>query len=625
MDRIKILYLEDLATDVELAKRELNKSGVDYEMKVVDSRNSYIDALKEFKPDILVSDHNLPTINSLEALRIAKENDSLIPVILITSTIPEEYAIEIMKEGASDYILKDRLQRLPSAIKNAVEKCVVEKERRKYLEEVIASEALMREIEYLANVGSWEHDYKTGITKWSDEIYRILGHKPDEIEASLETYIKFIHPEDRIFVENSIKNAFLNLDTLQLNCRVIDSDNITKHVWSEFIIDRDDARKPISITGFIQDVSEQKRAEESIKENELRFREFFENAPEAILVFNVDTGLISDYNNNAIKLLKYPGKELITKKPEEISADIQPDGITSSEKASDFIAKTVAGEKSFFEWVCRDSKGNDIFCEVRLVKIINSKQNLLRASLIDISERKIAERERDKITSELIQQNKDLEQFAYIISHNLRSPVANLIGLSSALQEMNGSSESGELIEQISTSVGKLDEVIHDLNNILEIKKEINENKVVVDFSELLDDVKISLSKSIVNNDVKIYVDFTDVTKLLTVKSYLYSIFYNLISNSIKFRQQNIALEIQIKSFVEEGKSGLIFKDNGMGIDLQKRGEQVFGLYKRFHNHVEGKGMGLFLVKTQVESLGGKISVSSEVNKGTEFRIEFTL
>jgi PAS domain S-box-containing protein len=623
MSHIKILYLEDLATDVELVKRQLNKNDVDYEMKVADSRESYINALKDFNPDILISDHKLPTINSLEALRIAKEHDSLIPVILITSTIPEEYAIEIMKEGASDYILKDRLQRLPAAILNAVEKCTVEKERQKYLDEIIASEALMREIEYLANVGSWEYDYKTGITKWSDEIYRILGHEPGEIESSLDTYLKFVQPEDRIYAENSIKNAFMNLDTLTLNYRIIDKDNNTKYVWTEFIIERNDNRNPLLITGFIQDVTEQKKAEETLKESELRFREFFENAPEAILVFDVDTGLISDYNSNAIKLLKYSGKELITKTPEEISVEIQPDGRTSSEKAAEIITKTSAGEKSFFEWVCHDSKGNHIFCEIRLVKILNSKKNLLRASLIDITERKNAERERDKITSDLIQHNKDLEQFAYIVSHNLRSPVANLIGLSTELQDLNGNSEESELIEQLSTSVSKLDDVIHDLNSILEIKKEINEKKEIVRFSEILDDVKISLGKSIVNNDVRFIVDFTTPNEILTIKSFLYSIFYNLISNSIKYRKENLAPEIKIESFIKSNKIGLIFKDNGIGIDLEKKGLQVFGLYKRFHTHVEGKGMGLFMVKTQVQALGGNINISSEVDKGTEFLIEF--
>jgi signal transduction histidine kinase len=110
-----------------------------------------------------------------------------------------------------------------------------------------------------------------------------------------------------------------------------------------------------------------------------------------------------------------------------------------------------------------------------------------------------------------------------------------------------------------------------------------------------------------------------------TLKSYLYSIFYNLISNSIKYRQADQLPVITIISYLKEDKIEIHYADNGLGIDLKNRAEQVFGLYKRFHSHTEGKGMGLFMVKTQVEALGGKINIESEVNVGTNYVLEFPL
>ena len=111
---------------------------------------------------------------------------------------------------------------------------------------------------------------------------------------------------------------------------------------------------------------------------------------------------------------------------------------------------------------------------------------------------------------------------------------------------------------------------------------------------------------------------------MFSIKTYLHSIFYNLISNSLKYRQPDISPVIKISSQRLDGKIVLIFNDNGMDIDLKKNGHQVFGLYKRFHTEsAEGKGMGLYMVKTQVESIGGKISIESAVNKGTTFTIEF--
>ncbi len=170
-----------------------------------------------------------------------------------------------------------------------------------------------------------------------------------------------------------------------------------------------------------------------------------------------------------------------------------------------------------------------------------------------------------------------------------------------------------------------LTRLIKDLNNILQVKGTINETKEKVCFSKLVEDIKISIKNAIVNNKIKIKYDFSEIDEFLTLKSYLHSIFYNLISNSIKYRQQEIPGVIEIKSRLINNTLILIFTDNGMGIDLQKRGDQVFGLYKRFHKNIEGKGMGLFMVKTQIETLGGKISIQSEVNKGTEFKIEFEI
>jgi signal transduction histidine kinase len=149
------------------------------------------------------------------------------------------------------------------------------------------------------------------------------------------------------------------------------------------------------------------------------------------------------------------------------------------------------------------------------------------------------------------------------------------------------------------------------------------QQKEWVDFASLLEDVKISLAADLDNAGVQIIDNFAGAIGMHTVKSYLYSIFYNLISNSIKYRQQDVAPIINISSSNEDNKVHLSFKDNGVGIDMQTSGKHLFGLYKRFHFHIEGKGMGLYMVKTQVDALHGKITVDSEVGKGTEFTMEF--
>ena len=127
------------------------------------------------------------------------------------------------------------------------------------------------------------------------------------------------------------------------------------------------------------------------------------------------------------------------------------------------------------------------------------------------------------------------------------------------------------------------------------------------------------------DKEIRITGNFSGAEEIVTIKSYIYSIFHNLISNSIKYRQNGVQTIIEITSVKIKNKLLLKFKDNGLGFDLKKNGGEVFGLYKRFHYHVEGKGMGLFMVKTQVQSLGGKISLASEAGNGSEFTIEFEI
>lgn len=243
----------------------------------------------------------------------------------------------------------------------------------------------------------------------------------------------------------------------------------------------------------------------------------------------------------------------------------------------------------------------------------------------DITEQKKSEDERGKITADLIQRNKDLEQFSYIVSHNMRAPVANIIGLCYVLQKDNLTDVfKSKIVNGLFTSVTMLDNVFNDLNNILKVRQAVSEIKQQVCFSKLVNNISLSIESIVYTEKAVISVDFSAVDEMFTIKTYLHSIFYNLISNSLKYRQPDISPVIKISSQRLDGKIVLIFNDNGMGIDLKKNGHQVFGLYKRFHTDMaEGKGMGLYMVKTEVEALGGKINITSEVNKGTEFKIEF--
>jgi len=259
--------------------------------------------------------------------------------------------------------------------------------------------------------------------------------------------------------------------------------------------------------------------------------------------------------------------------------------------------------------------------------ILDTEKNIIGVVIVfrDITKQRHEEEHKEKITADLIQRNKDQEQFSRIISHDLRGPLSNITGLTSLI---NGNqlheSERGVFLNALSTSAIKLNEVIVDLNEILNTKRELVDKRELIHFSKLVNDIKESISFVVLKEEIQFKIDFKEVDEIFSIKSHIYSIFYNLISNSIKYRRHAVSPCISITSKLIKNKIILTFKDNGLGIDLSKSGDEIFGLYKRFHtDKAEGRGMGLYMVKLQVEKLGGKISVDSIINEGSEFTIEF--
>lgn len=309
---------------------------------------------------------------------------------------------------------------------------------------------------------------------------------------------------------------------------------------------------------------------------------------------------------------------------------IHPD---DREKALESLEAAVVSKDSIWKAEYRFLKQNGEYAYVRDrgFAIRNESGRAIRmvGAMRDISERikaaaKLEELNRDlsAYTNELVSTNSGLQQFSYIISHNLRSPVANIMALTTYLRDETNTPETNqELYNALDKSVELLNGVIVDLNTILTVKNEVSDKKEQIKLSSLLFDIQLSIQNLIDQSQAKIMIDFTEADELHSLKSYLHSIFINLISNSIKYAQPGVIPLITIKS--ERNVRGILirFKDNGMGIDLEKKRDQVFGLYKRFHENIKGKGMGLFMVKTQVETLGGEITVESEVNKGAEFSI----
>jgi len=495
-----------------------------------------------------------------------------------------------------------------------------EKLKKEAEEKLKQSEARLKNAQNIAHFGNWEYDFSTGNVILSEEICRIGGIPLDEYIQPYETWISLIHPEDRANFDKIINEALINHTQAILHHRIISRNGHIRHLHSWANIEFNPNGEPIALFGVVHDITEIRETENEL--NQLQ----------------VNLGLIMDLMPVGIFVRDSCGKFVMANKafagiynlePEQLVGKYLTEAITDNPEY--FLAQDrmviLSGQKSVFPEVSLTVGGGKqmIFHITKLPFILpGSNEKAILAIVIDITEQKATERERNKMIADYIMRTNDLEQFSYIVSHNLRAPVANIIGLTNLLgMGYESQDKIKEMTKYLSESANKLDSVIKDINYVLQVKHQVNEKRELVKFADLIDEINISIATLLKNEDAEISCDFTTVSEIFTIKNYLFSILFHLISNSIKYRRPGIKPVIEIRT----GKDGKLItlwvSDNGLGFDLNKRKEQIFGLYKRFHEHTEGRGIGLFMVKTRVEALGGNITVESEVNKGTKFKMTF--
>lgn len=491
----KILHLEDLPDDAYLVEKELRKAHHNFEIKVVDNQYEFESALEEYRPDVIISDHSLPSFNSLTAMEILEKRSLKIPFILVTGAVSDEFAFQTMKKGAYDYVLKDRLQRLPAAISNALEKIGMEKIQKEIKNKMVESEK---------------------------QFFDLLQHLPAAVYTC--------DVQGRVLLYNKAAKELWGR-----------SPQTSKGIWcgSTLMMDKD---------GGVLDPSASPMAR-AIAEGRSIF-----------------------------------GEEIIIERPD--------------------------GTRKFV--LAHPSPNFNSFGE------IIGGTNML----VDITERRNSEVKTDMLVNSLQLRNKQLAQFAYMISHHLRAPIARILGLASIFN--NKPEDDRFIIEKITESTLELDQVVQDINVVVAARDPGDEKCEYVDFTEQLDNITKDLQTQIDESNAHITMDFSQCKGITTIKSYIHTILTNLLTNAIKFRSSERSAEIHVQTTANTNVVCLSVADNGRGIDLGKNGKHLFTIYKKFHNDpIPGKGVGLYLVKAQVEALGGRIEAVSKPNEGAEFSVFF--
>lgn len=283
------------------------------------------------------------------------------------------------------------------------------------------------------------------------------------------------------------------------------------------------------------------------------------------------------------------------------------------------LQKVLNGQQVMFELVI----GNQHYLKSG-VPLENNQGEIEQVLLVtqNITESKNAEEERNLLINDLTSQNEELQRFAYIISHNLRAPIVNITSLLDLYNSTNPADpENIEIIENLRTATGILNHTLQDLIDVVAIKKNKLPKVEKVYFDTISGNIDKSLSRQLAEANTSMHKDFSAKPYINYVYSHLENFLINLTTNAIKYKHPERDLKISIKTY-EKGLFTVIeFKDNGIGIDLERYRDRLFGLYQRFHSHVEGKGLGLYLVREQIRAHDGNLHVESEVGKGTTFFI----
>lgn len=455
----------------------------------------------------------------------------------------------------------------------------------------------------------------------SDAIEDITGYPAEVFTSNNINFTDLYHPDDREYIFREFGAAMDNKVRFHLKYRIRHRngewrwlEEVGKGVESDGKVDL--------IEGFISDMTLQKQAETQLQKVAEENYSLFNNPVTLNVIAGFD-GFFKRINPTWTQTFGWTEDEYLSKQFFEF---LHPEDIESTRRAVEGLEGGTNLLSFENHYRCKDGTYRCLLWGAAT----DVKNQLIYASAIDITERKKQEQEllRSKqnieaIALKLQEQNRQLDEFAHIISHNLRSPIGNIKALIGLLNSQSSISEYQQIFEKLKNVAHNLSETMNELMETLKVKKETTIERSEIRFKEIFDKVVQSLEGELIQTEAQLTFDFNQSPSIYYSRPYLESIIQNLLTNALKYRSPKRKPHIVVKTQRQGSSTILSVADNGLGIDMAMFGDKLFGLHKTFHEHKDARGVGLFLIKTQIEALGGSIRAESEVDKGTTFIINF--
>ncbi|MBT2160055.1 PAS domain-containing sensor histidine kinase [Zobellia barbeyronii] len=471
-----------------------------------------------------------------------------------------------------------------------------------------------------ANVGIWEYDLISDSLVWDDIMYNLFGIEKIANQTTYDTWLNSVHPDDMERSNQEVEAAISGIKDFDSQFRIIWPNGEIRHIRGIGVTKKNAQGKVVKLVGTNYDITELKNTQMMLQKSEESFHGAFENSDTGMAIVALD-GSFEKVNESLCASLGYAEKELLTMNFKEVT---HPEDFNDDRSLLKQITKRKRSsyklEKRYFH-----KDGHVIHGILTVTAVKDTSGELLHfvSQVTDITPRIKNEKKLSHLVDITTEQNDSLLNFAHIVSHNLRSHSSNLSMLTNFLIKEKSDSERENLLVMLRGATDSLNDTILHLNEVVQVKVGAFEKMKNINLYDAITDVQKNLSILIQEKNAVCEINVPRDLKVRVIPAYLDSIILNLLTNSLKYSSPKRAPLIQISSKIESNAITVSFKDNGLGIDLKRNSDKLFGMYKTFHRNKDAKGIGLFITKNQMEAMNGKIEAESTVDVGSTFKLYF--
>jgi PAS domain S-box-containing protein len=624
---LRILSIEDDPKDTELIRDLLETEGIVCEVTRVDTEAALLASIEQGGIDLILSDYTLPSFDGISALNFAMKACPDVPFIFVSGTLGEEVAVEALKIGATDYVLKTSLSRLAPSVVRAQREATQKAERRRAEDALRQSEAYLAEAQRLSHTGSFGWRPSTGEILWSEETFRIFEYD-QATKPSIEVILQRVHREDAASVKETVERASQDGKDFEHEYRLVMPDSGVKHVHVVAHAERDESDE-IEFVGAVMDVTAAKQAEEALGRSEGYLADAQRLTGTGSWAWNVATRRGVYWSLENYRLLGF-----------------DPEGGIPSEEA--FYQRIHPEDRDRVRrdvFLQRPDEGSRFDVDFRIVlpggaiKYVRSTGHPVRdmsgdvlefvGASIDVTERKRADAERERLR----QVQADLAHLSRVttmgeltasLAHEIRQPIsAAVINAETCLLWLGREEpDVGEACEAASRIVKDVTRAADIIGRISSLFKKGALQRELVDVNKLIREMIVLLRSEASRYSICIRTELADgLPKVMADRVQLQQVFMNLMLNGIDaMKETSGGSELAIKAETDDGQLLISVSDTGVGLPPEQ-GDQIFKAF--FTTKDNGTGLGLPISRSIIESHGGRLWATGASGRGATF--QFTL